>query len=174
MIIKLNRSVRQLCLSLKRPGSALPAVRCQTTQAPSCNKTGNAIKLMIARVGCPNTFWQAQQRANCEPEIESDCGCMQDLVGYGFVPAIELICPPDTSGCAAPRPVVIEYGVATCAPNGAVCFRLDDLLFSQRDGRYHAVVSNGDECLWTGQINLSDGAMRLTEYTTQGASRGNC
>lgn len=166
MIIKLNRSVRKLCILLKRPRSELPAVRCHTTQPPRCSQTGNVLKLMIARVGCPTDYWGAQQRVACEPEVESDCGCMQDLVGRGYVPAVELICPPRSDGCIS-RSVVIEYRVSDCAPNGAICFHLDKLLFDQRDGRYHAVVSNGDECLWSGQIQLGDAKMRLVEYSTQ-------
>ena len=175
MLIKLNRSVRQLCMSLARSGGSTSLVRCHTTQPPCCSQTGNAIKLVIARRGCPDTFWQPISRSPCAKEITSDCGCMQELIGNVHVPAIALNYAPFPHGCPVVKPVVIEYSVVTCAPNGAICFRLDDLLFKQLDGRYHAVVTNGLACMWDGQIDLSDGAIRLKEYTTQsGASCATC
>lgn len=175
MIIKINRSVRKLCLLLKRKGSGLPAVRCQTTRPPCCSQTGNALKLLIARVGCPANYWQPAIHTSCEPAQVSECGAMQDLVGFGFIPAIALNCPPSAAESGANVAAVIEYSVSDCAPNGALCFRLDHLLHDQRNGRYHAVISNGVECLWHGQIELGDGSMRLVEYSTEsGANCGTC
>ena len=90
MIIKLNRSVRQLCLSLTRQDTSVPAVLCRTGQPPCCTATGNPLVLTIARRDCPDTFWQPALRVPCDAPVVSPCGCMQDIVGIGYRPAIEL------------------------------------------------------------------------------------
>lgn len=174
MIIKLNRTVRQLCLSLARQYPTVPAILCRTGKPPCCTTTGNVLVLTIARRDCPSTFWRPETRKPCGDQAVSPCGCIQDIVGVGYRPAIELAVPGACRCDTGTKPVVIQYDVAECAPNGALCFRLDHLLFDQRDGRYRAIVTNGVDCMWNGQIELGNGPMRLTGYTTQAGSPRAC